>query len=85
MNEGSSKVRNIVTSEDSFDEFELGKFSISEEAGIKIMMENFCMNEGTFVDRFYYGLCEMLPMSWTFLVFGHFQYDGHSSVCCILM
>ena len=34
MNEGSSKVMNIVTSEVSFDEFELGEFSISEEGGI---------------------------------------------------
>ena len=34
MNEGSSKVRNVVTSEVSFDEFELGEFSISEEGGI---------------------------------------------------
>ena len=29
---------------------------------------------------FYCVLCEMLPMSWTFLVFGRFQYDGRSFV-----
>ena len=34
INEGSSKVRNVVTSEVSFDEFELGEFSISEEGGV---------------------------------------------------
>ena len=33
MNKGTSKVRNVVTSEVSFDEFELGEFSISEEGG----------------------------------------------------